>query len=181
QACPVERLTRAGTVFLDAASLGEKEVAVVIRAELAARKSAVMRNAARRYQGSVIHIMATAERVARFGPLGAATPAQRSRFVAREIAKHPGRFEGLGFERMIGPALELEPRAPTAAALEAGKPVARIVELLDRRQIGEGFATGFLVTPGLLVTNWHVFGRPGEAVGCGAHFGYQRNDAGVVE
>ena len=56
-----------------------------------------------------------------------------------------------------------------------------MVPLRGLHRIGEGFATGFLDAGGLLMTNWHVFRFPGEADGCGAQFGFQRADNGLIE
>jgi endonuclease G len=44
----------------------------------------------------------------------------------------------------------------------------------------EGEATGFLVAPSLLLTNWHVFPEKGAARGTGANFLYERNEKGIA-
>jgi len=71
--------------------------------------------------------------------------------------------------------------APTDEARKAGVPVARI-EI--KRQPGfqnEGFATGFLIAPNLLMTNFHVFPEKEDAQGCVAHFLYERTRNGIQD
>lgn len=150
-------------------------------ADLIARQFAVRQAAARRWKEHAPAITATAARLAQGGPVAAATPERAARFVARETAKRALRFHGLGYERIIGATIDLDEVAPTLAARKAGRPVARIVELLDTNRVGEGFATGFLLGPGLLLTNWHVFGKASEAQGCGAQFGYELNEMGLLD
>jgi endonuclease G, mitochondrial len=154
---------------------------MVSRVDIAARKETVRKEAAARWAAHASQVAATAEAVVRVGPVAAATPERRERYLDRESRKATFRAQGLGWERMIGPTLDFDDLPPTTSALEAGKPVARIVELLDTNRVGEGFATGFLVSGGLLMTNWHVFGAPGEAVGCAAQFGFERTATGLIE
>ena len=149
--------------------------------EVANRKADVMKSAARRWKAKAPEVESTARLLAAGGPMAATSPARAASFVARESMKSVLRFQGIGFERIVGPTMDLEDVAPNPVARKAGRPVARIVELVDRNTIGEGFATGFLVTPQLLMTNWHVFAQPGDAVGCGAQFGYERNESGLLD
>ncbi|AIC29508.1 DNA/RNA non-specific endonuclease protein (plasmid) [Rhizobium etli bv. mimosae str. IE4771] len=84
----------------------------------------------------------------------------------------------LGIERKIGqwdPILV----APNEIARKAGRPVARIVELGGQGIVPEGFATGFLVAPDLILTNWHVFQSRSEAKGCAANFLYEKTPQGT--
>jgi endonuclease G len=143
------------------------------------RRYALRKDAARRWRQHAAQIAATTDRVTRQGPLAAASPEQRERYLLRETVKAAIGVRRPGLERAIG-TLDLDGIAPSPEALEAGKPVARIVELLDGRRIGDGFATGFLVAGPLLMTNWHVFERPGDAQGAGAHLNYQQNEQGLL-
>lgn len=154
---------------------------MIKRSDVTARKLAVMKQAAARWQEHAPDVAATAAMLARVGPLAAASPEQRARYVARETAKAAVGLRGWVWERKVGDTLDFDDLPPTASALDAGRPIARLVELIDRQRVGEGFATGFLVSGPLLVTNWHVFGDPDEARGCGAQFGYQRNAAGGID
>lgn len=154
---------------------------MVDRRKIAERRVNVMRAAAERWQNKIPEIVATAERLARGGPLAASDPARAASYVARENMKRALRYRGVGVERIIGPSEDLDDMPPTPSARTAGRPVARIVELVGGTRIGEGFATGFVVAPGLLMTNWHVFDSASDATGCGAHFGYEKNDSGLLE
>lgn len=63
-------------------------------------------------------------------------------------------------------------------ALLAAQPVAR---LNVRSPLGKGFATGFMISPRLLLTNWHVFPTAIAAVESVAEFNYRDNVAGNPE
>lgn len=154
---------------------------MVSPSDLAARKHEVCKAAARRYRDRAPRVAETAERLQRGGSVAAATPERAERFRLREAAKRRMRPGVLGFERIIGDTVDLEESPPTVSARRAGVPVARIVELVDRHRVGEGFATGFMAGSGLLFTNWHVFSRAGEAAGCAAQFGYEINDSGLLD
>lgn len=151
------------------------------RNEVDLRRVDVMKAAAQRWKAKTPEVASTARRLARGGPVAATNPERTASFVARETLKSTLRFRGIGLERIIGPTMDLEDVPPTTEAKKAGRPIARIVELLATNIVGEGFATGFIVAPGLLMTNWHVFAQPGDAVGCGAQFGYERNEAGLLD
>lgn len=150
-------------------------------ADLSPRKHEAMKAAGYRWRQRAPEIADTARKLAEGGPAAATNRTRIAKFVARETAKYGTRFRGIGEERIIGGSVELDDVPPTLAAKKAGAPVARIVELLSANRVGEGFATGFLVPPGLLITNHHVFAKPAEAVGCGAQFGFERNDAGLFD
>lgn len=151
------------------------------RKEVALRKVEVIQEAAERWKAKAPEVASTALLLARGGPMAATSPERAASFVARETLKRTLRERGLGFERVIGPTIDWEDIPPTVEAKKAGRPVARIVELLATNRVGEGFATGFVVSPGLLMTNWHVFAQPTDAKGCGAQFGFERNDAGLLD
>ncbi len=82
-------------------------------------------------------------------------------------------------ERKIGPTLDFLPSAPTDAARTAGRPVARIVTSVDPSRVAEGFASGFLISPLLLLTNHHVFPTKASAFGTGANFLHDFDGQGV--
>lgn len=67
--------------------------------------------------------------------------------------------------------------------LEKGMDAARAVGRIHKRdsQLGNllDYATGFLISPHLLLTNQHVFGSPDEARLSEVEFNYQRNKDGV--
>jgi endonuclease G, mitochondrial len=82
-------------------------------------------------------------------------------------------------ERQIGATLDFADLPPDEQALKAGRPVARLVTIGAAGTVPEGFATGFLVAPDLLLTNHHVFRTPDEADGVGAQFLYERTQGGL--
>ncbi len=111
------------------------------------------------------------------------TPVQRKRFEDREKLRTV--FESAAYrelrvvaERQIGATLDFADLPPNEQALKAGRPVVRIVTIEPGIE-PEGFATGFLVAPDLLLTNHHVFRAADEAIGVGAQFLYERTHNGV--
>ncbi len=144
------------------------------------RKLKVLQDAADRWRGNAAEVASTARRLARGGPMEATSPQRAALFVARETLKRAVRGR-VGFERIVGDTTDLDDTPPTAEAKTAGRPVARIVDLLERNRVGDGFATGFVVGAELLLTNWHVFAERADAIGCGAQFGYERNDSGLLD
>jgi endonuclease G len=86
----------------------------------------------------------------------------------------------IGLERKIGPTLDFIENAPDEAAAKAGRPVFRIVASCDPNVEPVGIATGFLVAPQLLLTNWHVFSAAAEAKGAGANFFHEKGQLGVA-
>lgn len=120
------------------------------------------------------------------GGIGAAdSPMRNARFRVREAAFAQARaLRSLGrlpfvIERKIGPTLDWTPFAPSEGARAAGRPVARVVEIRGPGTQPEGFATAFLVTSRLLMTNHHVFPTKADTVGVGANFLYERTDRGI--
>ena len=53
------------------------------------------------------------------------------------------------------------------------------IQLKDARSNLIGYATGFLIAPGLLMTNNHVFGKPGDAANSVADFDFELDIAGM--
>jgi endonuclease G len=82
-------------------------------------------------------------------------------------------------ERQIGATLDFVDLPPDEQALKAGRPVVRIVTIGAPGVVPEGFASGFLIAPDLLLTNHHVFRTLDEASGAGAQFLYERTQAGL--
>ena len=132
----------------------------------------------------------TVRRLSMGGPELADSPDRVERYRAREATKRiayaqAGVTEAFFRERRIGPTLDLDDFPPNEPARIAGTPVGRIVELDGRGGVRDGFATGFLIAPGLLITNHHVFASADETRGCGIQFGYEKAadgslSAGVV-
>jgi endonuclease G len=96
---------------------------------------------------------------------------------AREL-RSQGRLS-FGIERKMGPTLDWTPYAPSDGARKAGRPVARVVLLGGPGTQPQGFATSFLVTSRLLLTNHHVFPTKADASGTGANFLFERSDRGI--
>lgn len=82
------------------------------------------------------------------------------------------------FEKKIGGSLDFNKFPPNEIAYKTGRPVARLYEIVEDR-VPEGFGTGFLVSPNLLLTNQHVFETSLDAEGCGANFLYEYDKEGL--
>ena len=136
--------------------------------------------AGHRWQKSLGRRAEAVRRLKRGGPEHADTPERVSTYRAREAAKRivyaRAGVSGVGFaERIIG-TQDLDETPPNDAARRAGLPVGRIVELTEDGTVGEGFATGFLITDDVMLTNHHVFAKATECRGCGIQFGYEKRD-----
>ncbi|MGQ0565368.1 MAG: DNA/RNA non-specific endonuclease [Gemmobacter sp.] len=79
----------------------------------------------------------------------------------------------------MGPSLDITSLPPSEVARRVGRPVGRIVQSVAPDIEPVGFATGFLVAPGLLLTNHHVFAEAAEAAEAGVNFLYERSEQGV--
>ncbi|RDJ20290.1 endonuclease [Bosea caraganae] len=145
----------------------------------------VQRSAMERYEQRAPERAHNKALIAEAGPGAADSPQRRDAFVNRvEGMKalrniRTRRDLPFGIERRMGATLDFDEMAPNAAARKAGRSVARIVEQGGPGTEAQGFATGFLVAPDLLITNWHVFQGRGDARGCAAHFLYERSERGV--
>jgi len=82
-------------------------------------------------------------------------------------------------ERIIG-TNDLRDDPVTPEEMLAGQPVGRVVDHIDAPDRLSGFGTGFMIAPGLLMTNHHVFEAAGETRGCGIQFGYEAMGAGAT-
>ncbi len=118
--------------------------------------------------------------------IGTPTPEQVKRHTEREARRLETRDPAyrdarLSVERQIGTTLDLQSYPPSEQALKAGRPVARLVELPGPGLVPQGFATGFLVAPTLLLTNHHVFPVIDEARRVGAQFLFEQTVGGLRE
>jgi endonuclease G len=123
--------------------------------------------------------------IAAEGPGAADSPQRQMRYQTRQAGLAQARAmsrAGLlpaALERKIGPTLDYVAFAPSEAAGKAGRPVARIVDTVRPGFLPQGFATGFLIRPRLLLTNHHVFPTRGDAVGTGANFLFEQTERGL--
>jgi len=85
----------------------------------------------------------------------------------------------VGVERRMGPAIDWVNLAPNERVQRAGRPVARLVPLTRPEINPIGFGTGFLISPDLLITNWHVFPSRADAIGNAANFLYEDTAYGI--
>ena len=83
----------------------------------------------------------------------------------------------VGLERIIN-GNELDSINYLAKGMVASRSVCRI-QLRDARANLVGYASGFLIGPGLMMTNNHVFGRPADALNSVADFDYELDVAGM--
>lgn len=121
-------------------------------------------------------------KAARFGPAGADTPERVQAFRDRMKFRSTGSTRSeLVQERIIGPTLDFTDRPPDSASRQAGRPVGRVVEIKGKGTQPEGFGTGFMIAPGLMLTNHHVLPSKRDTAGIGINFGYERGVDGINE
>ncbi|MBP8018684.1 MAG: DNA/RNA non-specific endonuclease [Hylemonella sp.] len=109
--------------------------------------------------------------------IGAADPQEQVQaHTRREVARSKLTFQ----ERIVGTTIDFTVTAPGEIAAKAAAPVARIVRLPGAGYSPTPIATGFMVAPGLLMTNHHVFPRKEEAYQAAANFGYTQDERGVA-
>jgi endonuclease G len=147
----------------------------------------IQTGAVARWQARAAQRAETRRVVAEQGPGAADSPERQALYKARvrnvsflRTAAAAARLP-LGLERRMGPTLDFVGLAPSEQARAVGRPVARIVESVARGLVPQGFATGFLIAPDLLMTNWHVFPERADAVGRGANFLYEQGERGVAQ
>jgi endonuclease G len=132
------------------------------------------------WERSAPSIASDIDLIGKLGPLGAESDERAGRFAKRETlrANLTGRapfsadFVSLGYERVFGPTLDYSLVAPPSAP-PVGKSVARLVDWDGGGGEKAGFASGFMVSPRLLMTNHHVFQERDAAMGAWAQFGYE--------
>jgi len=99
--------------------------------------------------------------VRRLGALGAAPPLE-----AMDRIAHASQVEGKTLEAIQG-QYDIEPVNFLPRGIRASRAVCR---LADR---GAALGTGFLIAPGVIITNKHVLGDLDDATGCVAEFNYE--------
>ncbi len=100
---------------------------------------------------------------------GARRPTQSKRLRSQQLNFAGATPSETEFERILG-ANDLVDEFFLQRALVAARPVCRL-RFRDGADIG--YATGFMVSPRLLLTNWHVFKRKDVAVDAVAEFDYK--------
>jgi endonuclease G len=153
------------------------------KSELKERQLETALEAGQRWQATADERIEVEKALAAGGSAAADKPARVEAFRKREDLRSMkityARIGG-GFERAIGP-LNWANSPPDELAAAAGKPVARIVEIPQNAELEpEGFGTGFLVSPRLLLTNYHVLASASEAKGIGANFQYEYARTGGI-
>jgi endonuclease G len=149
------------------------------------RRKKVMLAAAARWEARMAARATDIAEVEAHGPGSADSPMRQARYSARQSllqrAVQLREQQGLPVfvERKIGPTLDMLAAAPSEAGRKAGRPVARIVTSVDPRLEAQGFATGFMISPRLLLTNQHVFPSADSARGTGANFLHDVGDRGL--
>lgn len=158
---------------------------MAITDQQAVRRRKVLLAAAGRWQARTSERDSAAGQSAAFGAGTSESPLRQARFDARQAAfgqaaelRRRGQLP-VFIERKIGATLDLLDNAPSEAARFAGHPVARIVNTVDPALQAEGYGSGFMVHPQLLLTNWHVFPEARDAAGAGANFGYELGERGL--
>jgi endonuclease G len=146
--------------------------------EKAAMRRAV--EAGLEWQRRAPEINAEIGRILRSGPLGAESDERAGKIAKREGLRSriaapeslSATMARLGFEREFGPTLDYSLVAPPSAP-PVGKSVARLVDYDGGGGPKIGFASGFMASPRLLMTNHHVFADAASAEGAWAQFGYE--------
>jgi endonuclease G, mitochondrial len=111
------------------------------------------------------------------GPI-AMTPEQKQHRMRQFLAENDDAVTArIGLERIIN-GNELDSINYLAKGMVASRSVCRI-QLKDARSNLVGYATGFLIGPGLMMTNNHVFGKPADAANSIADFDYELDVKGM--
>lgn len=82
-------------------------------------------------------------------------------------------------ERILG-TNDLRDDPVTPEEMLAGQSVGRVVANIDTPNRLRGFGTGFMIAPGLMMTNHHVFETARDTSGCGLQFGYESMGSGAT-
>ncbi|MEP6838994.1 MAG: DNA/RNA non-specific endonuclease [Bradyrhizobium sp.] len=111
------------------------------------------------------------------GPI-AMTPERRQVRLRQLVAETGDAVSArIGLERIIN-GNELDSINYLGKGMIASRSICRI-QIKDARANLVGYATGFLIGPGLMMTNHHVFGRPGDATNSIADFDYELDAKGM--
>jgi endonuclease G len=106
------------------------------------------------------------------------TPEQKQLRMRQFLAENDDAVAArIGLERIIN-GNELDSINYLAKGTVASRSVCRI-QLKDARSNLVGYATGFLIGPGLMMTNNHVFGKPADATNSIADFDYELDVKGM--
>ncbi len=146
------------------------------------RREEIAFNAGKRWMERAPERQDALIKAARLGPAAADSPERVNAF--REmLRRRAGQTSTVEFiqERIIGPTLDFTDRPSDEASRRAGRPVGRVVEIMGKGVQPKGFGTGFLVAPGVLMTNNHVLPGEGYTAGVGVNFGYERGVEGINE
>ncbi|SMF74985.1 endonuclease G [Xaviernesmea oryzae] len=143
----------------------------------------VQRAAVERYQQRTAEREENKRRIAENGPGAADSPERQMTFRRRVSCINRLRSGAaplpFGIERKMGATLDFVDVVPSDTARKAGRSVARIAAFGGSDIELEGFATGFIVAPGLLMTNWHVFPSEADCRNCAANFLYEKTERGL--
>jgi len=117
------------------------------------------------------------------GPLKADDVEQVQKFQQRNMAKRASQVPHVvetvdPLERIIG-SNDFRDRPGSQLENNAGSSVARIVELGRPGAEPAGYGTGFVIAPGLLITNNHVLPSRRQARLSAANMGYEKKDFNV--
>ncbi|WP_291198170.1 DNA/RNA non-specific endonuclease [Hyphomonas sp.] len=156
---------------------------MALREEQAERRFEVCRKAALRWRDTRIERAEAALMLRKGGPMAADNAEAVRNFTMRAAAIIPNAPSGTDLflparERVIGTPDFADLPGSTAEQV-AGQPIARIVELTGPGHELNGYGTGFVVAPGLLITNNHVLPSANAAAESGANFGYERSGLGI--
>ncbi len=136
------------------------------------RLARVIEEAEKRYEADAPQRKEIERRIRERRPLGEIDELNRIQLrKARLLAKGVALSEEVVFERTIGGS-DLMPVNYLEQGLRVARAVGRIV-LRDRRGHPQGFGTGFIVSPRLLLTNNHVFETVEDTVESVIEFNYQ--------
>jgi endonuclease G len=132
----------------------------------------LLREAGERWQRRTAERTATDLLLAQGGPAAADTPARvRAHIDYRSATATQSPL--VAIERVLGTA-DFVDAPPTPEAGVAARPVARIVEVAEEGFEPQGFGTGFLVAPDVLMTNNHVLASFEDVPFSAANFGHVR-------
>ena len=137
-----------------------------------------LKQAGRRWQARSSEHAATLNALDTVGPAAADTAERVRANVVRRRALST-RAVLATVEAVIGET-DIVELAPTPAALLAAGAVARIVTRPSDDIEMTGFGTGFVIAPGVLLTNNHVLPDFDAVQRAAAHFGYARTERGVA-
>jgi endonuclease G, mitochondrial len=111
------------------------------------------------------------------GPMLMTVPQKQRRYRQLLAQTRDAKSAQAGLERIIN-GNDLDSINYLVKGTIASHPVCRI-QLKDASSNLVGYASGFLIGPGVLMTNHHVFGRPADATNSVADFDYELDISGM--